>query len=130
MNIENRRRVLVVDSNEDMLSRLGKELTEAGYEATTTWSGVEALSLLDSCVFDSLLVDDYLPDLYIGEFLQKLSALRSCPRIFVMHLSSEPPFRKHSSSVFRYVDKGRVSKILQALAEEDESGAGQQSWTH
>jgi CheY-like chemotaxis protein len=129
MNKQNRRRILIVDNDEDMLFRLGKELTEAGYEVTTTWSGVEALSLLESCAFDSLLVDDYLPDLYIGEFLQKLSPLSVCPRIYVMHLDDPPALQADSSPVFTCVDKGRVSKILQALAEE-ESGVGRKSWTH
>ena len=129
MKTQTKRRVLVVDNDEDVLSCLGKGLSEAGYETTTTWSGVEALSLLEAGPFDSLLVDDYLPDLYIGEFLQKVSALHVHPKIFVMHLTNPPAFRMDGSPPFRCVRKGNLSKILQALADE-ESEVGPQTWTH
>lgn len=115
MGTHTRGRVLVVDNNQDVLTRLGKELTEAGYETTTTWSGVEALRLLEDRVFDSLLVDDYLPDLYIGEFLEKLSALPIRPRVFVMQGRERPILQTRGSLRLVCVDKSHASRILEAM---------------
>ena len=73
MGAETTRQILIIDNNEGVLATLDRELKEAGYDTVTAWSGVEALRLLNSQTFDSLLVDDYLPDLYIGDFLEGLA---------------------------------------------------------
>ena len=44
MNRQTRPRVLVVDNDEDVCLYLRKKLAEAGYETTSTWSGIEASS--------------------------------------------------------------------------------------
>jgi CheY-like chemotaxis protein len=48
---ETRRQVLIIDNNEDVLTTVDRELKEAGYDMVTTWSGVEALRLLNSHTF-------------------------------------------------------------------------------
>ena len=121
MSSQTKPRVLIVDNDEDLLSRLRRDLTEAGYEIATTWSGVEALSLLEDFAFDFLLVDDYLPDLYIGDFLQKVSTLSACLRIFVMSLNNQPVFQTQYSMPFTCIDKRHASKILRGLVKEDEA---------
>ncbi len=62
----NKKKVLIVENNALTLSRLQQALETAGFDASTTWSGYEALALLKSRSFDLLLVDDYLPDLHSG----------------------------------------------------------------
>lgn len=128
MNRQTRPRVLVVDNDEDVCLYLRKKLAEAGYETTSTWSGIEALNLLKTVTFDLLVVDDYLSDLYIGQFLQKLSNVPVCPRIFVMRTSSQNTLQARGSPVFICIDKNCASKILEALIDKDESGP--QSRTH
>jgi CheY-like chemotaxis protein len=83
-----RRQVLIIDNNEDVLATLDRELKEVGYDTVTTWSGVEGLSLLKSRTFDSVLVDAYLSDLYIGDFLGRVSRLPVWPRVLVMQARS------------------------------------------
>ncbi len=130
MSSQTARQVLIVDNNEDVLAHLAKSLTQAGYETTTTWSGVEALKLLESCGFDSLLVDDYLPDLYIGEFLKRLSNFHFRPRVFVMSIRGASVVENCSSAEFTCVDKRCVSEILRALDDAGKIGSSSQRWTN
>src|SRR5215472_7210037 len=81
--------VLIVDNDDLILGKLQQLLEDAGFNATTTWSGHEALGLLRSGVFDVLLVDDYLPDLHSHNFLERVNCLPIQPSIVVMH--NEPP---------------------------------------
>lgn len=129
MTNQTRGRVLVVDNNDDALTRLGSELTEAGYETITTWSGIEAMNLLESETFDSLLVDDYLPDLYIGEFLEKVSDLPLCPRVLLMRAEPAHSLYTVGSQRLVVVDKAKMSKIIQALSDES-WGPNSRHWTH
>ena len=122
-------RVLVVDNDDDVLTQLGRELTEAGYETVTTWSGIEAMNLLQSETFDSLLVDEYLPDLYIGEFLEKISDLPLCPRVLLMQTKPIHGLCTVASRRFVVVDKVKVSKIIQALSDQN-CGPNCRHWTH
>jgi CheY-like chemotaxis protein len=73
------KRVLIVDNNEEESCVFVSMLERAGYETKTTWSGLEALELLKSEEFAILLVSNYLPDLYVGEFLERLKALPKQP---------------------------------------------------
>jgi CheY-like chemotaxis protein len=72
-------RVLIVDNNEEETHVFVSILERAGYEPQTTWSGLEALELLKSEEFAILLVSNYLADVYVGEFLERLKALPKQP---------------------------------------------------
>lgn len=69
------KRVLIVDNNEEEARTLALMLQGAGYDSSTTWSGLEALELLKGGQYDILLVSSYLPDLYVGDFFERLSQL-------------------------------------------------------
>ena len=73
------KRVLIVDNNEEEARIFASLLEHAGYSPSTTWSGLEALELLKSGEFAILLVSNYLPDLFVGEFLERLHALPNQP---------------------------------------------------
>jgi hypothetical protein len=77
-------RVLVVDNNEEESQILASMLEHAGHRPRTTWSGVEALELLEIQEFDILLVSSYLPDLYVGDFLERFNRLPKRPCLIVM----------------------------------------------
>ncbi len=108
--------VLVVDNNDDALAVLGKELKELGHEPVTTWSGVEALRLLKSRRFGALLVDSYLPDMYIGDFLQRVSGLPTIPKIWVMHARPAQDVCAYGSLSFPVIGKNQVARTLKQLA--------------
>jgi CheY-like chemotaxis protein len=77
-------RVLILDNDEEESHVFVSILERAGYKPQTTWSGLEALELLKSEEFAVLLVSDYLPDLYVGEFFQRLETLPKQPCSVVM----------------------------------------------
>lgn len=88
MQGEDKKRVLIVDNNEDTLQTLQGILEGAGFDTQTTWSGREALALLGCRGFDVLLVDDYLPDLHSGDFLSQVRRLPIQPWIVIMQASA------------------------------------------
>lgn len=78
------KRVLVVDNNEDEVRSFLSMLENAGYDVTTTWSGLEAIELLKKNPFDILVVSDYLADLYVGDFLKRVDQLPARPCSLVL----------------------------------------------
>lgn len=87
METERKKKVLIVDNNERILGTFQEVLESAGFDTRTTWSGHEALALLQSREFDVLLVDDYLPDLHASDFLNRVGRLPIQPWIVVMQAS-------------------------------------------
>lgn len=79
------KRVLIVDNDPEESRTIGVMLERAGYDSRTTWSGFEALELLKSGEYEILLVSNYLPDLYVGDFFKRLSHLPVQPWSIVMH---------------------------------------------
>ena len=65
--------VLIIENDERLLGSLEALAKGEGFDIRTTWSGHEALALLQSHHFDLVLVDNHLPDIYCGEFLKKAS---------------------------------------------------------
>jgi CheY-like chemotaxis protein len=84
------KRVLIVDNNEEESGRLGAMLQRAGYDSIATWSGLEALELMKSEEYDILLVSSYLPDVYVGDFFERLSRLPVRPCSIVMQECCNP----------------------------------------
>jgi CheY-like chemotaxis protein len=84
------KRVLIVDNNEEESGRLGMMLRRAGYDSIATWSGLEALELMKSEEYDILLVSSYLPDVYVGDFFERLNRLPMRPCSIVMQEGCTP----------------------------------------
>jgi hypothetical protein len=81
----------------------------------TTWSGIDALDLLQSKKFDFLLVDDYLPDMYIGNLLERVSLLPVRPEIWVMKAEPAEGVCTYGSLSFSAVEKKGGDPSLQAV---------------
>ena len=71
MNIP-RKKVVVADCNEEVLIALEKILEDAGFDTTTAWTAGEVLKLVDSQMFDLVLVNEYLPDAECEDVLEAL----------------------------------------------------------
>src|SRR5512133_1240223 len=67
-----RKRVLIVDSDEQLLMRLEHLLEDEGLETTTTWSAAEALDLARRQPYNVLVAGDRLMDLKCEELLREL----------------------------------------------------------
>lgn len=78
------KQILIVDNDEEEARSLEAMLRQAGYASSTTWSGLEALELLKSRAYDILLVSSYLPDLYVGDFVERLNHLPTQPCTILM----------------------------------------------
>jgi len=112
-------RVLIVDNDEDVLDALDKQLRGKGFEARITWSGHEALALLQSQTFDVLLVDDYLADIHVAEFLKRVKLLSRQPVVVVMQECQPAPAdvrRYQSLGASAVADKRDPEQVRRALA--------------
>ncbi len=69
-------RLLVLDTDEQVLIELERLLQQEGYDATTTWDTGEALALARSRHFDLLLVGDHPPEISASEILRQLQCGR------------------------------------------------------
>lgn len=78
-------KLLIVDNADHVSSVLEELFSAEGFDTHSTWSGREALALIQSRPFDVLLVSDHLPDLYYGEFLKQASRQAAQPYIIVLH---------------------------------------------
>lgn len=111
-------KVLIVESNDKMAEDFQTRLQDAGFDTRTTWSGHEALALLQSSEFDVLLVDNYLPDLHAADFLKRLSRLPLQPWVVVMkgRLASESLLRYRALGVSSVVSKRDAARVVQAVS--------------
>jgi DNA-binding NtrC family response regulator len=67
-----RKKILIADCHEEVLIILEKMLEDAGFDTTTAWTAREILALVDSQVFDLVLVNEYLPDAECEDLLKAL----------------------------------------------------------
>ena len=118
MTVEIRRRVLIVDEDDQESSALRDFLKRAGYETRTTRSGMHALKHLESDHFDIVLVDDYVADMYVGEFIRVACSLPSHPSIVIMQMwQARTDVRwNRSLGACSFVDKRQPMQILKAIA--------------
>ena len=119
MKRKGRKSVLIVDNNESLLWSFEEMLENAGFDTRTTWSGHEALALLQSQEFDVLLVDNYLPDLHASDFLERVGRLPIQPWIVVMQGTTPTPgdLRHYGSlGVSATVDKRDRAKVAEAVS--------------
>ena len=115
-----RKQVLLVDNDEDLLVLLEQLLETGGYETTTAWSGQQALELLALRSFDLMVLDDQLSDFSAEELLRQFRALRqSIPVIVTQNPGTAP------STADRYLSLGacavvrkRPPREIQALVDQ------------
>jgi len=110
--------VLILHNDERESSEL-QSLLEHNIDcrASVTWSGLEALRLLQAGHFDVLLTDDYAPDLYIGDLIERAAALVSRPQVIVLSEGSTSAVvsRYQNLGLCTILEKERPRKILQAI---------------
>jgi CheY-like chemotaxis protein len=117
---DHKKKVLVVESDDPTAQAFQRRLEEAGFDARTTWSGHEALALLQSSEFDVLLIDSYLPDLHATDFLERLSRMPLQPWVVVMKGGSasapESLRRYRGLGVSSVVNKRDAAQTVQAVS--------------
>jgi CheY-like chemotaxis protein len=109
--------VLVLHNDEREASEL-QGLLERNTNCKTfvTWSGLEALKLLQAGHFDVLVTDDYAPDLYIGDLIERAASLPSPPQIFVLGGDSTAAVSRYQSlGLCTILEKHGPRDLLQAI---------------
>ncbi|HTW24352.1 MAG TPA: response regulator [Candidatus Baltobacteraceae bacterium] len=86
-------------------------------KAYVTWSGLEALRQLQAGHFDVLVTDDYAPDLYIGDLIERAAAMAPQPHVIVLSgpSASAVVSRYQSLGLCTILEKERPRKLLQAI---------------
>jgi CheY-like chemotaxis protein len=109
--------VLVLHNDEREASEL-QNLLERNTDCKTsvTWSGLEALKLLQAGHFDVLVTDDYAPDLYIGDLIERAASLPSPPQVFVLGGDSTAAVSRYQSlGLCTILKKQGPRDLLQAI---------------
>jgi len=116
MSDQSAAQVLVVHNNKHEAAQFQQLLEHEGCAAESTWSGLDALDLLRKGRFDVLLTDSYVPDLYVGELIERASRLPLPPRILVLRDLRIPPDLDHyqAAGLCEILDKSGA--LLQAVA--------------
>jgi two-component system response regulator HydG len=80
--------VLVVEDDDTLRELLGEVLRGWGYEAVAVDSGIRAIELLETQLFEIAVVDIHLPEMDGVEFLRHLK--RHDPSIEVLMMTGDP----------------------------------------
>ena len=116
---ESKRKILILDEDDRVLLALKDALETAGYETWTTWSGHEALALIDTGNFDVLLTANYVPDIHVGELFRRISEMSIQPWIIVMEDFMPPrvDLRLHRVlGISALVDKRNPTKVRELIS--------------
>jgi DNA-binding response OmpR family regulator len=87
-----RKKILILDRDEQVLIDLEQVLENAGFETTTTWDMEEALNLLSGRDFDLLLLGDHPPEVSGAELLKGLRSRGSSAPCIVLRCAPRFPF--------------------------------------
>jgi CheY-like chemotaxis protein len=77
-------RVLIFDTDPNTLMTPQHLLEDVGIDATITWDEDEALQLVQSKLFNLLLVGDHPHELDAADILENLSIQATCPPVLIL----------------------------------------------
>lgn len=111
-----RKTILIVDDDEQVLIDLERLLEDQGYATTTAWSGREALEMLQAKSFDFVLLDGDLPDLTREELMRQA---QQCSKSHWIVLQPQTRFRPEAvsaNSVCKWEHGAILSKLRECLS--------------
>ena len=82
--MDKRWRTLILDTDPDTLMMLQQVLEEADIDATVTWDEMEACQLVETALFDLILIGDHPPELNAAAIIDDLSLRGTCPPVLVL----------------------------------------------
>lgn len=119
-----RKTILIVDDDEQVLIDLERLLEDQGYNTTTAWSGREALQLLQSKSFDFVLLDGDLPDLSREELMHQAQPRAKSHWIVLRPQTRFRPEPATSNSVCKWEHGAILSKLREFLSGREHICAG------
>lgn len=103
MDDSEQHRILLIDYDDDLITRLKVLLADEGYDVTAAWGGRDAQGLLGSKKFDVILLGDHLPDTNGRELWRLLRKVPSDAEVALIQGSD--PATQDVRSLFRdYAD--------------------------
>jgi len=113
----NGKRILIVSNDEQHAAELRELFESDGYAISTTWSGRDALYELQSQHFDALMVDDYLPDLFVGQFIERVGRhpLRACLIVVQGHHARVEAQHLGPPETFFLIEKADPTQMVKAV---------------
>ena len=119
-SLQEQRRILVVEDDEDMGENLQRILTLAGYQVQLARDGSEAITVLQTQPFHLVLTDLVMPRMGGLELLGEIRRLgRSLPVVFLTALGSRAAFTKAMDlGAVGFVTKPfQANSLLEAIRE-------------
>ncbi|MEE8398460.1 MAG: PAS domain S-box protein, partial [Desulfobacterales bacterium] len=118
------KRIFIIDDNKLLLSYLGKQLTKAGCDVTTTLSGLQALKMLAEQTPDVVFIDYFLPSLNgdkLCPVIRKMDHLKGAYLVVMSAAASELQLDLSSIGANAIIAKGSfketVKYMLSAIAD-------------
>lgn len=88
-----KKKVLMVDDDEEMCEELAEILNDAGYAVQTAYNGLSGSKLIETHEFDVILLDMKMPGLEGYDVLRKIKQIK--PQTKVIVLTGRPMARKN-----------------------------------
>lgn len=123
MEAQEKKKILLVDDEKEVLDFLGNTLKRHGYEVVLASCGQEAIELARQAMPDLIILDMVMPDIYGADVAKELSKdfeTKNIPIVFLTGIadSADEPFGikagKHYGVLAKPVDK---VKLLAAIEE-------------
>jgi len=111
------KRILIVSNDEQQAAALRELFEQGGYDISTTWSGRDALYEMQSQHFDALMVDDYLPDLFVGQFIERAcrNHSHSCLIVVQGHRARVEAQHLGPPGTFSLIQKAAPEQMVRAV---------------
>ena len=110
-----KKRILIVDDEEEYRALLSRVLAGAGYEVFSAGTGQEGLKLFASRSPDLIMLDVMLPDMLGFEFCHKIRAGQDAPQTPVLFCT----VRSAVSSLARGIREGSTDYVIKPFVPED-----------
>jgi len=117
-----KKKILLIDDEEDMDWLLKKILNEAGYDVLTATTGKEGIEIFDMFhrEIDVVILDLRLPDMNGWEILDDIKSSNPFLKVIIITAFGTPEVRKIAKEkrVWRFVDKPfKVEDMLKIVEE-------------
>lgn len=117
MNNE-RKHILIADSDELALIKLEQMLEDDGFETTTAWTTTETVNLIKSGKFDLLLIADHPPELNCELVLKTIRSEGGKTPLLVLENKPRHPFSEGfliNLGARQIVHKWQIGEVRQAV---------------
>jgi CheY-like chemotaxis protein len=126
---QQRKTILIVDDDEQVLIELEHLLEDQGYNTTTAWSGHEALQLLQQRSFDFILMDGDLSDLTRDDLIRQAKQSSKATWIILHPQARFRPESLGANSVCKTEHAAILSRLRECLSRRQHPAVNERTGT-